>query len=132
MKFQHYITFDRGGGPVTFVQVSSDDGIHMIRITHNARFDQVKEVDPITTRNAVEAAQDLGDATTKVKPELAQRITQEMLRWASSHGCTSQGMRWGSDGVAILFRTEADAVAWTNGQVADTPEVENRRRRIMG
>lgn len=132
MKMQHYITFDRGGGPISLVEAYLEDGVHMVRITHNARYDQVKEVDPVATRQAIDSAADLGDATTKVKPELSHKISQEMLRWASAHGCTSQGMRWGQDGAAILFRTEADAVTWSSTAAPDVAEPSPRRRRIVG
>lgn len=133
MKIQHYLTFDRGGGPVSLVEFHLEDGVHMIRITHNARFDRVKEVDPIATREAVDNVDSLGEATTKVTPEHSAKITQETLAWASRHGCSSQGLRWGLDGSAILFRTEADAAAWSesSAQSGEGPQATGRRW-IMG
>jgi hypothetical protein len=48
-------------------------------------------------------------------------------------GCTSQGLRWGADGCAILFRNEAEAVAWDQGNAETTVEPQPRRRKmIMG
>lgn len=133
MKITHVMTFDQGPGPTSLVELQTDDSLHMLRIVHNARFDKVKEVDPGATRRALDAATNLGDATTKVRPELAQGITQETLRFASTLGCTSQAMRWGEDGGGILFRSEVDAQAWSALQTNDAKQaaVEPVRRRMI-
>ena len=133
MKITHFITIDQGSGPVSLVEFRTDDGTQMIRVTHRARFDKVKEVDPVAARAAVDSAHNLGNATTKVPAEHARTLTQEVLRWASANGCGSQALRWGEDGGAILFRNEAEAVAWDEGNreaVADA--VPKRRKMIMG
>ena len=133
MRITHFITIDQGSGPVSLVEFRTDEGTHMIRVTHRARFDKVKEVDPAAARAAVDGAQNLGEATTKVPAEHARTLTQEVLRWASQHGCASQALRWGGDGGAILFRNEAEACAWDEGNregVADA--VPRRRKMIMG
>ena len=135
MRITHVMTFDQGSGPTSLVEIQTDDSLHMLRIVHNARFDKVKEVDPAATRRAIDAAANLGDATTKVRPDLAQQIAQETLRFASTHGCTSQAMRWGEDGSGLLFRSEVDAVAWSDLQKEKNPQSAPepvRRRMIMG
>lgn len=133
MKITHYITFDQGSGPVSLVEFQGDEGVKMIRVTHKARFDKVKEVDPAAARAAVDGAVNLGEATTKVPSDHARTLTQEVLRWASQMGCASQGLRWGADGCAILFRNEAEAVAWDVGNDESTVDVQPRRRKmIMG
>jgi hypothetical protein len=133
MRITHYITFDKGSGPVSLVEFQGDAGIQMIRVTHRAKFDRVKEVDPGAARAAVDGAANLGEATTKVPAAHAKTLTQEVLRWASQMGCTSQGLRWGADGCAILFRNEAEAVAWDQGNAETTVEPQPRRRKmIMG
>ena len=132
MKIMHFITLDQGSGPVSLVQIDLPDRQCMLRIVHNARFDRVKEIDPVKAREAVDASTDLGVATTKVQREREHMITQEVLRWAAQHGCTSQGMRWGRDGEGVLFKTEADAVAWDNANGAEAVMDAPRRRRIVG
>lgn len=131
MKITHYITIDQGSGPVSLVEFRTEDGTRMIRVTHRARFDKVKEVDPVAARAAVDQASNLGNATTKVPAEHAKALTQEVLRWASAEGCTSQALRWGADGVAILFRSETDAIAWDDGNRETMAEAVPRRRRMI-
>lgn len=131
MKLRHYITFDRGAGPVTFIEMQNNDRLAMLRITHNAVFDRVKEVDPVTTREAINGATDLGNATTKVIYERADVITRETLNWAVQNGCDSVALRWGEDGEAIHFRKEEDAIAWDGGD-QDLATPAPKRRRVFG
>lgn len=131
MKISHYITIDNGSGPVSFVDVERDDGqTTMLRVTHNARFDRIKEVDATTTRQAVDASTDLGSATTRVDPENAYKLSQEVLRWASQHGCTDQAMRWPEGGPAVGFRNEVEATAWDDSNYI--APVTKRRKMILG
>lgn len=134
MKIVHYITLDRGSGPVSLVEITAPDGATaMLRVIHNAKFDKVTEVDAVATRRSVDAASDLGNASTKVPHELGERLAQEVLRWVLGNGGKSHALRWGEDGLALLFGTEADASAWDESNQQDMTLAEPRRRqRIVG
>lgn len=131
MNVRHYITIDRGTGPVSFVRVEKEGVTTMLRITHNARFDRVKEVDPIATAEAVAASTDLGSATTKVGCQVKESMTAEVLAWCARNGSRQAALRWDEDGSALFFESDAVAAAWD--QSDDRPAVDApRRRRLMG
>lgn len=130
MKIRHYITIDKGAGPVSFVEITTDAATSMLRITHNARFDKVREVDPVGTREAIDGSSDLGTVSTRVDPSFSERLGQEVLRWASAKGCQNQALRWPDNADAIQFRHEADAIAWDAGH--RQVEAPKRRRMILG
>lgn len=131
MKIRHYLTFDNGGGQTSLVSITTDNEEVMIRIMHQARFGAVCDVDPAAARAAVAQTQDLGDATTGVRPELAERLSSETLTRAASMGCRDQVLRWGKDGDGVLFADATAAQSW--GQINDTDHgaLTKRRRRVM-
>lgn len=131
MKIRHYITIDRGSGPVSFIEMEKDGVTRMLRITHDARFDRSKEVDAVATRQALSASTDLGEATTKISERIGVSLTAEVLAWCMQCGDRHASMRWDADGTGVLFQSDADAAQWdasTDRPVAEPP----KRRRIVG
>lgn len=130
MKIKHVITFDRGTGPVTLVELG-EDPVRMFRIVHNARFDRFKEVDLEQTRSHLASVEDIGQASTKLDKENSAIVSQEVLRWINSNGVASQAMRWTDQGEGVLFRNEEDAIAWEILNI-EPEQTVTKRRRIMG
>lgn len=134
MKIKHYITIDLGSGPVSFVELDEGAKGRMLRITHDAKFDKVVEVDADRTRAAVDGRADLGSASTRVRREHAHVLSQEVLRWIGRTSQGTQALRWKPDGEAVPFLTEEEACEWqeardalTSAGAAPAPA----RRRVM-
>lgn len=134
MKISHYMTIDRGSGPVSFVVFEENGGERMIRVTHRANFDRVKETDSEATKKALIGEDNLGDATTKVPSELRENLSQEVMRWAAANTGTHHGaLRWDEDGKGIFFKNETEAMTWEIGNQNNAPPPKpQRRKKIFG
>lgn len=131
MKIRHYLTLDTGGGPVSLVSIEVDRRERMIRITHEARFGRVMEVDPEQARAAVTASADLGMASTAVPSEHSAEIARETLAFVAGIGCRDQALRWGEGGQALLFANEEAAASWDSHHDQEHGALVRRRRRVM-
>lgn len=131
MKITHYLTLDTGGGPTTLVSIHADGTERMIRITHQARFGRVVEVDPGEVRAAVARSPDLGMASTAVPHEHSAQIARDTLAYVSGLGCKDQALRWGEGGQALLFASEEAAASWDAHHDEEHGALTRRRRRVM-
>lgn len=134
MKISHYMTIDRGSGPVSFVVLEENGNERMIRVTHRANFDRVKETDSDATKKALIGENNLGEATTKVPSELRANLCQEVMRWINANAETHHGaIRWDEEGSGIFFKNETEAIAWEIGNQQNDPDPKpQRRKKIYG
>lgn len=134
MKISHYMTIDRGSGPVSFVVFNENGNERMVRVTHRANFDRVKETDFEATKKALIGEDNLRDATTKVPVELRENLSQEIMRWAAANTDMQHGaLRWDEDGKGIFFPSENEAVTWEIGIQKNEPTPKpQRRKKIFG
>lgn len=134
MKISHYMTIDRGSGPVSFVVFEENGNDRMVRVTHRAKYDRVKETDSDATKKALIGEDNLGNATTMVPHELRENLSQEIMRWAAANAGMHHGaLRWDENGKGIFFKNEAEAITWEIGQQENAPAPKpQRRKKIFG
>lgn len=131
MNIRHYMTLDMGRGPMTLVEVGDAElGSFMLRISHKAVYNAVAEVDPTRTKAQIDALPNLSEVTDHMTRDIGIATGEMILGWLATRDRPHGALRWRDDGVALLFRTEAEAVTH-DAQIGDAPPERAKRKRIM-
>lgn len=140
MKINHYLTVDRGTGPISLIHIDreNDEGEVMLRITHRAVFHKTAEVDAEATR--AQLASTRMNSTDQTLPVALQEcVSEEVAGWLTKHNTRIRSMRWkgGIEGV-MLYTTEeeltydAEMLKMTAVTEAGGEPAKPRRRMMMG
>lgn len=134
MKVSHYVTYDRGQGPVSFVEIENDTNSLMLRINHKARFNKMVEVDVEAVKEALAQETDLGSASTVVPNNIKEDLTELVLFWIEKNGHQERHLYWKNDGEAALFVRAEERDAWVLSQAfePEKEELPKKRKMIMG
>jgi hypothetical protein len=108
LKITHYMTLDVGTGPVSLVEIRAQNEHVMLRISHRAAFDAVKEIDPEQARAYVSGVRGARYMRDDVDPEHDDRLNDEIAKWAERRGERVYRIRWQDGRHAKILSSLAD------------------------
>lgn len=140
MKITHYLTIDRGTGPVILIHIEPGDGEPevMLRITHKAIYKRTVEVDADAMRAQLASAR-MRASEQALAPDLQPVVGEEVAKWLTARNRRIRTMRW-KDGIqGVIINTEAEELAYDAEMLKLATPVDGgdaaakpRRRMMMG
>lgn len=139
MKITHYLTIDRGTGPVILVNIEPGEGEPevMLRITHKAIYKRTVEVDADAMRAQLASVR-MRTSEQALAADLQPVVGEEVAKWLTARNRRIRTMRW-KDGIhGVVINTEAEELAYDAEMLKlATPaeagaDAKPRRRMMMG
>lgn len=133
MKIQHYLTIDIGQGPVTLVQIFTEQGERMVRIVQQAVYKKVQEADPEKTKSYIAGLSNVRRMDQSIAKNEEETISEALSDWLSREIEAISTIRWSKSGEGIVMRTREDAIAFDLIQEQHPAEANapRKRRRMM-
>ena len=113
MKITHYLTIDRGTGPIVLINIEDGESEPevMLRITHKAVYQRTVVVDAEAMRAQLASVQ-MRTSEQTLAADLQPVVSEEVAKWLTGRNQRIRTMRW-KDGIhGVIIHTEAEELAY--------------------